>query len=140
MLSWLYRPLNTVVVRRVALLTENFEIKQVLVVRTDLGMGRGKMAVQCSHAAVSSAELARTRFRDWYDKWMREGKAKIALKVKDEDQLLELEKRARSIPIPSYIVRDMGLTQVPTGTITCIGLGPAPVTTVDTLTGKLRLL
>ncbi len=123
-----------------ALLTENFEIKQVLVVRTDLGMGRGKMAVQCSHAAVSSAELARTRFRDWYDQWMREGQAKIALKVKDEDQLLELEKRARGIPIPSYIVSDMGLTQVPTGTITCIGLGPAPVTTVDTLTGKLRLL
>ena len=126
--------------RTVVLLTENFEIKQVLVVRTDLGMGRGKMAVQCSHAAISSAELARTRFRNWYDKWMREGQAKIALKVKDEDQLLKLEKRARGIPIPSYIVRDMGLTQVPTGTITCLGLGPAPVDTVDTLTGKLRLL
>lgn len=126
--------------RTVVLLTENFEIKQVLVVRTDLGMGRGKMAVQCSHAAISSAELARTRFRNWYDKWMREGQAKIALKVKDEDQLLELEKRARGIPIASYIVRDMGLTQVPTGTITCLGLGPAPVDTVDTLTGKLRLL
>ena len=134
------RPLNTVVPRMVILLTENFEIKQVLVVRTDLGMGRGKMAVQCSHAAVSSAELARTRFRDWYDKWMREGQAKIALKVKDEDQLLELEKRARGIPIPSFIVRDMGLTQVQAGTITCLGLGPAPVKTVDILTGKLRLL
>ena len=124
----------------VILLTENFEIKQVLVVRTDLGMGRGKMAVQCSHAAVSSAELARTKFRDWYDKWMREGQAKIALKVKDEDQLLELVKRARGIPIPSFIVRDMGLTQVQAGTITCLGLGPAPVKTVDILTGKLRLL
>ena len=122
------------------LLTENFEIKQVLVVRTDLGMGRGKMAVQCSHAAVSSAELARTRFRDWYDEWMREGQAKVALRVNDEDQLLELEKRARSIQIPSFIVRDMGLTQVPPGTITCLGLGPAPVKTVDTLTRKLRLL
>ena len=115
-------------------------MKQVLVVRTDLGMGRGKMAVQCSHAAVSSAEQARTKFRNWYDKWMREGQAKIALKVKDEDQLLELEKRARVIPIPAYLVRDMGLTQVPTGSITCLGLGPAPVDTVDALTGKLRLL
>ncbi len=121
-------------------MSDDFSFKQALVVRTDLDMGRGKIAVQCSHAAVSSAELARTRFRDWYDKWMREGQAKIALKVKDEDQLLELEKRARGIPIPSVVVRDMGLTQVPAGTITCLGLGPAPVSTVDTLTGRLRLL
>ncbi len=115
-------------------------MKQVLVVRTDLRMGRGKIAVQCSHAAVSSAEQARTRFRDWYDQWVGEGQAKIALKVKNEDQLLELGRKARTIPIPVYLVRDMGLTQVPSGSITCLGLGPAPVDTVDTLTGKLSLL
>jgi len=106
----------------------------------DLGMGRGKVAVQCSHAAVSSAEQARIRFREWYDKWIQEGQAKIAVKVKDENELLDLERRARAMHLPAYVVHDMGLTQVPTGSITCLGIGPAPVNIVDTLTGELALL
>ncbi len=115
-------------------------MKQVLVIRMDLGMGRGKMAVQCAHAAVSSAEQARTRFREWYDKWIREGQAKIAVKVKDEYQLLELERQARATHVPAYLVHDMGLTQVAVGSITCLGIGPAPVPMVDMLTGNLPLL
>ena len=63
------------------ILNEDSEFKQVLVVRMDLGMGRGKIAVQCSHAAVSSADVARSRFPKWYDAWMREGQKKIAVKI-----------------------------------------------------------
>ena len=111
-----------------------------MVVRTDLGMGRGKLAVQCSHAAISAAEEARAKFRHWYDQWMREGQAKIALKVRDVDLLFELERRARNVPLPTYLVRDMGLTQVPSGSVTCLGIGPGPVDTVNALTGRLRLL
>lgn len=98
------------------------------------------MAVQCSHAAVSAAEQARLRFRQWHSAWMEKGQPKVALKVRDVNILLDLEKRAHDIPIPSYLVRDKGLTQVPPGSITCLGIGPAPVNTVDALTGKLRLL
>ncbi len=103
-------------------------------------MSRGKIAVQCSHAAVSAAEEARTKFLQWYNSWMDEGQAKIAVKVSDVDILLELEKNARIIPIPACLVRDKGLTEVPSGSITCLGIGPAPSRTMDTLTGKLRLL
>ena len=111
-----------------------------MVVRTDLGMGRGKLAVQCSHAAVSAAMEARVKLRHWYDQWMREGQTKIALKVRDVDLLFELEGRARSVPLPTCLVRDMGLTQIPSGSVTCLGIGPGPVDAVDALTGKLRLL
>ncbi len=103
-------------------------------------MGRGKIAVQCSHAAVSAAEQARAGFPAWYRAWMNEGQAKIAMKIRELDSLLELEKGARRFPFPTYLVRDRGLTQVAPGEITCLGIGPAPSLDLDRLTGKLSLL
>ncbi len=114
--------------------------KQALVIRLDLGMGRGKMAVQCSHAALSAAEVARAKFRDWYEAWISEGQTKVALKTKELSSLLELAARARRIPLPAYLVRDKGLTQVPPGEVTCLGIGPAPSATLDLITGNLPLL
>ncbi len=114
--------------------------KQALVIRIDLGMGRGKMAVQCSHAALSAAEVARAKFRDWYEAWMSEGQTKVALKTKELSSLLELAATARRIPLPAYLVRDKGLTQVPPGEVTCLGIGPAPSATLDLITGNLPLL
>ena len=103
-------------------------------------MGRGKIAVQCSHAAVQAAEEARTKFQNWYEQWMREGQAKIALKVRDLGLLLEMERSARRIPLPTSLIQDKGLTQIPSGSITCLAIGPAPSRRVNTLTGELRLL
>ncbi len=103
-------------------------------------MGRGKIAVQCSHAAVSAAEEARSNFREWYEAWMSEGQSKIALEVKEVTSLLELERKARNLPLPVYLVRDKGITQIPPGSITCLGIGPAPSGTLDILTRKLTLL
>src|SRR6266849_1559429 len=114
--------------------------KQVLVVRLDLDMGRGKVAVQCAHAAVSAAEEARNHLHNWWKAWMDEGQLKVALKVPDLESVLELERKGRSKGIPVHLVRDRGLTQVPPGTITCLGLGPAPAEVVDSLTGNLALL
>lgn len=96
--------------------------------------------MQCSHAAVSATEQARTGFPGWYKAWMNEGQAKIALKIRELNSLLDLEKRARRFPFPTYLVRDRGLTQVPPGEITCLGIGPAPSLDLDRLTGKLSLL
>jgi peptidyl-tRNA hydrolase, PTH2 family len=70
---------------------------------------------------------------------MAEGQMKVALKVPDLDSVLELERKCRSKGIPVQLVRDRGLTQVPPGTITCLGLGPAPADLVDSLTGNLSL-
>jgi peptidyl-tRNA hydrolase, PTH2 family len=117
-----------------------YEFKQALVVRLDLKIGRGKIAVQCSHAAVSAAEEARTRVPDWWKTWIADGQPKIALKVPDLDAILLLEQQARAKRFPFSVVKDKGLTQVPPGTITCIGIGPAPVSLLDGLTGNLPLL
>ncbi len=119
---------------------ETLRFKQALVVRLDLKMGRGKMAVQCSHAAVSAAEEARTHHYAWWKAWMSEGQRKVALKVQGADELTRLELRARALGLPVYLVKDMGLTQVPPGSTTCLGIGPAPATSMDPLTGDLPLL
>jgi len=119
---------------------QDFRYKQVLVVRLDLGMGRGKIAVQCSHAAVSAAEEARARWHDWWKEWMEEGQCKVALKVRSVDALMELERKAKAQGLPVYLIRDRGLTQIAPGTVTCLGIGPAPASSLDPLTGNLALL
>ena len=117
-----------------------FDYKQALVIRLDLKIGRGKIAVQCAHAAVSAAEESRVHFPQWWKGWLEEGQRKIALKVTDLETLLQLESAARRNRLPVYLVRDRGLTQVPPDTVTCLGIGPAPSNLLDTLTGNLSLL
>jgi len=121
-------------------MSQEFAYKQALIIRLDLKIGRGKIAVQCSHAAVSAAEEARIRFPQWWKGWLEDGQRKIALKVPDLDALLNLENVARRNRLPVYLVRDRGLTQVPPDTVTCVGIGPAPSNLVDNLTGDLALL
>jgi PTH2 family peptidyl-tRNA hydrolase len=117
-----------------------FEFKQVIVVRRDLDMGKGKVAVQVAHAAVSASEDARKRFREWWDAWLNEGQCKVAVRVDSVDEILELERKSRELRLPSALITDRGLTQIEPGTITCLGIGPAPSALVDTLTGGLNLL
>ena len=117
-----------------------FEYKQVIVFRSDLKLGKGKIAAQAGHAAVSAAEEARKRHRGWWGAWIFEGQRKIAVKVKSEKELLELEEQAKELALPSALIVDRGLTQIPEGTVTCLGIGPAPAEKIDRLTGKLPLL
>jgi PTH2 family peptidyl-tRNA hydrolase len=117
-----------------------FEYKQVIAFRSDLKLSKGKIAAQAGHAAVSAAEEARKRHRNWWDAWLFEGQRKIAVKVKDEEELLELEESAKELGLPNALIVDRGLTEIPPDTITCLGIGPAPAEIVDKLTGKLALL
>jgi PTH2 family peptidyl-tRNA hydrolase len=117
-----------------------FEYKQVIAFRSDLKLSKGKIAAQAGHAAVSAAEEARKRHRNWWDAWLFEGQRKIAVKVKDEEELLELEEQAKELGLPNALIVDKGLTEVPPDTITCLGIGPAPAEMIDKLTGKLALL
>jgi len=117
-----------------------FKYKQVIVLRTDIRMSKGKIAVQVAHAAVSAAEEARKRFRDWWKAWLREGQRKIVVKVKNLEELSTLEKKAEESELPNALITDMGLTEIPPGTVTCLGIGPAPTEKVDELTGDLPLL
>jgi len=116
-----------------------FRYKQALVLRRDLAMSRGKVAAQAGHAAVSAAEEAKKRHPDWWRAWMEEGQCKVALKVGSEEELLRLEGEARALKLPVALVTDRGLTEIPPGTKTCLGVGPAPAELVDRVTGRLSL-
>lgn len=117
-----------------------FKYKQVIVFRSDLKIGKGKLAAQAGHAAVSAAEEARKRHRIWWEAWLFEGQCKVAVKVQDEKTLTVLEEQAKDLDLPNALIIDRGLTQIPEGTVTCLGIGPAPAMLVDKLTGKLKLL
>lgn len=117
-----------------------FEFKQVIVVRADLKMSKGKMVAQAGHAAVSAAEEARKKHLKWWRNWLKEGQCKIAVKVQDEQQLLMLKKQAQKLGLPYALIIDRGLTELPPGTITCLGIGPAPAELVNKITGQLPLL
>ncbi|KAI0008470.1 PTH2-domain-containing protein [Xylariaceae sp. FL0662B] len=124
------------------------ECKLVLVVRTDLGMTKGKIAAQCSHAtlacykslsraAASNASSAEARI---LKRWERHGQAKIAVQVKSEDELLGLLGVARSLGLTAEAIQDAGRTQIDAGSLTVLGVGPAPRSLVDRVTGGLKLL
>jgi len=117
-----------------------FRYKQAIVFRSDLRLSKGKMAAQAGHAAISAAEEARKQYKEWWKAWIEEGQCKIAVKVKSEKELLELEKQAKELALPCALIIDRGLTEVPPGTITCLGIGPAPTEKIDEITGILPLL
>jgi len=112
-------------------------MKQAIVVRTDLKMGKGKLASQCAHASLAAFIKAGDLEKNL---WIEYGMKKIVLKVKSEKELLNLYKKARKENISCELIRDMGLTQVEEGTITALGIGPADDDKIDKITGKLKLL
>ncbi|MEM1582231.1 MAG: peptidyl-tRNA hydrolase Pth2 [Candidatus Bathyarchaeia archaeon] len=120
-------------------LNSNFKFKQVIVLRSDLKMSAGKAAVQASHAAVTSAEEARKKHPSWWREWIKSGQCKIALKVNSETELLNLERKAKDLGLPTALISDMGLTELEPGTITALGIGPAPSNIIDKVTGSLPL-
>jgi peptidyl-tRNA hydrolase, PTH2 family len=114
--------------------------KQVIIVRRDISMGTGKVAAQVAHAAVIGAEKVKTQRTEWFNSWFFAGQAKVVLKVKTLQELTDVSNRAAELNLPVVQVQDSGLTQIPSGTITCIGIGPAPSQLVDRVTADLKLL
>ncbi|ABK77152.1 peptidyl-tRNA hydrolase [Cenarchaeum symbiosum A] len=114
-------------------------IKQVVAVRTDLGMGKGKIAAQVGHACVMGAERVRRSHPEWFELWWPR-QEKVVVRVRGPVELEEIKKMAASLGIPWSEVSDAGHTQVEPGTITCISIGPAPESMVDRVTGDMKLL
>ena len=112
----------------------------VLVVRGELRLTAGKAAVQVAHAAVMLVEAAGPRERALLEAWRDQGQKKIALTAATLEDLQRLERGARARGLPTILVRDAGLTEVPPGTVTCLGIGPARSSDVDPITGELPLL
>ncbi|WP_428401865.1 peptidyl-tRNA hydrolase Pth2 [Methanocrinis sp.] len=113
------------------------EFKQCIVIRGDLKLSSGKLAVQVAHAAILAMERAEKRVvRDWKD----EGQRKIVLKAPSLQEIFRLREEAERADVASAIVIDAGLTEIPPGTVTALGLGPAPASLLDRITGNLKLV
>lgn len=121
------------------------EVKMTLVVRQNLKMGKGKAAAQCSHATLALYKKMTNPNSSSYNpemiqRWeILNGQAKITLQVPDAEEMDMLFAQAISLGVNCYIVHDAGRTQIPSGSATVLGLGPAPKAVLDQITGHLKL-
>jgi peptidyl-tRNA hydrolase, PTH2 family len=116
--------------------------KQVIVVRGDLKLPKGKMAAQAAHASVEAifralkdtdkAEIAR--------KWRGQGMAKIVVKVDSQEELFKYLQAAKDSNIVTALITDAGRTTIAPGTVTCFALGPDDESKIDSVTGELKLV
>lgn len=111
--------------------------KQVIILRKDLGIDKGKMVSQGAHAAVGAMRKIK---EEVISEWEAEGSKKVVLKVNTLQELKEVENNLKKVKIPYFLVKDAGLTQVKAGTTTALGIGPIEERRIDKITGKLKLL
>lgn len=118
----------------------DFEYKMVIVTRNNLKLSPGKLAAQVAHAAVACAIETKKENSKWFFKWQDEGAKKAVLKVDTENDFIALKKKAEELKISAFIIEDAGHTEIPAGTKTVIGIGPAPSNLIDQITGDLSTL
>jgi len=111
--------------------------KQALIVRTDLGMGKGKIAAQCAHGSIAAFLKADEEAKS---AWVDSGMEKIVLKVQSEKDLAVLFQKAKKAGLPAALIQDAGHTQIEPGSKTVVGIGPAEESELDKITGELKLL
>lgn len=113
------------------------EYKQVILVRQDLKLPKGKLAVQVAHAAVQGVFNSDKAI---VDEWKEQGMKKVALKVKDEKELLDFMRSAKAAKLRTALIEDAGKTVVAPGTKTCLSIGPDEEGRIDKLTGNLKMI
>ncbi len=116
------------------------ERKMVIVMRGDLRMSKGKIAAQASHAAVNCAFAAKKKDPRNFDAWYSQGQRKVVLKVDSLETLYEIKAMADAQGITNSVICDQGRTEIPAGSVTCIGLGPSTEAILDKITGGLSML
>jgi len=113
-------------------------MKQVLIIRKDLNMRKGKMCAMASHAAI---DAYLNSSKEDIEAWNLDGHKKICVSCDSEQELIDLYQKAKDENLPCSIVVDMGLTEfhgIPTKT--AVAIGPAIHESIDKITGHLKLL
>lgn len=112
-------------------------MKQVILVRTDLKMSKGKMSAQVAHASVSAVlKSSKTNL----DSWRKTGMKKVILRVGSQKELLFFQRGLKREKLVSSLVKDAGKTFFKKPTITCLGIGPDFDKKIDKITGGLKLI
>jgi PTH2 family peptidyl-tRNA hydrolase len=124
--------------------------KQVIIVRKDLNMRKGKMVAQGAHASLAAIlnqmpTVDGVKFLDLNDKrvgpWVTGMFKKICVSVNSEQELLDLHKAAVEAKIINSLIQDSGLTEfggIPT--YTTVAIGPDFEEKIDAITKHLPLL
>ena len=131
-------------------------VKQVLVIRKDLKMRKGKMVVQGAHAAmkVFFDRIDRFSYEDDINKnrlimknitlemreWIDAIFTKICVGVNSEEELFEIYNQAKDAGLPCTLIQDAGKTEFKEPTYTCCAIGPANEEKINKITGELKLL
>ena len=135
-------------------------IKQIIIMRKDLNMRKGKIAAQAGHACLAAvakaavlkhgtigydfekqkctfyASLDTSYIQEWFDN----SYTKICLYVNSEEELLDINQKICDAEYVTALIRDNGTTEfngVPT--LTCLAVEPLPATLIDPITGHLPL-
>jgi PTH2 family peptidyl-tRNA hydrolase len=115
------------------------EIKQAIIIRSDLEMSKGKAVAQGAHASLMGFFEAERADRNVTKKWLEQGEKKIVLKTESEESLIKLYNAFKYKKVPCALVADAGLTELPPGTKTALGVGPWMSEELDDITGRLKL-
>ena len=118
----------------------SFGYKMCIVLRMDLGMSTGKLIAQAAHAAVGASDLGKKENHKAWRNWRDKRAKKVSLEAESLKELKELQSKAVDLDIVNIIIQDAGHTEVPTGTITALGLGPDKSDLLDKVTGSLPLI
>jgi len=126
--------------------TEQYKYKQVIIMRKDLNLRKGKHIAQGAHASINAFVMAQKICPAIAIDWFNGPATKICVHVPSEIQLLEIIEKVKnftqiSYKIPHALITDAGYTEfkgVPT--ITCGAVGPYFVEVIDQFTKDLPLL
>lgn len=136
--------------------------KQVIIIRKDLNMRKGKIAAQAAHASMKiffdlMKNASNTNYIPWPDQvgktkfelfmtdemvnWMKGLYTKVCVSVDSEHELLDIYNQAKNANLPCSLIQDVGLTEfggVPT--YTAVAIGPDDSEKINKITGHLKLL
>jgi peptidyl-tRNA hydrolase, PTH2 family len=115
------------------------EYKQVIVIRSDLKLSKGKLAAQVAHASLGTYRNALQTHKKAVEEWENSGEKKVVLKVEGLAELHEIKKKAGQFGLPLCLISDAGRTELPAGTTTALGIGPAKESEIDKITGHLKM-
>jgi len=133
-------------------MSKSYNVKQVIVLRKDLNMRKGKMVAQGAHASMAvlldrggihpdTMHRYEISMTPEMEQWLEGNFAKICVSVDSEEQLLFVHSAAENANIPCSLIQDAGLTEfdgVPT--YTAVAIGPGYAEDIDKITGLLKLL
>lgn len=129
-------------------------VKQVIVIRKDLNMRKGKMSAQSAHASLAvffnmmkanpksdpnGGHFEMDVANPFMLSWINGHFTKIGVSVNSEQELLDLHQQALAAGLPCALIKDAGFTEFKEPTYTTLAIGPDDPDKIDLITGKLSL-